>query len=690
MSNLYQSRNKCYLIDHHSPQPPVIPLDHLCIDEYERFIETADVDSMIVYCKDHWGVTYFDSNVEGAQKHEGVKGDWIAQVRTLLKKKNVEFVAYYCIEYDEGAARRHPDWRAMKSDGTPLIRDDAYAKWSICCYQSDYRYYCLEQLKEIITNYSPDALFLDIFGSSLCYCENCRKKFIELYGYPLPESRDAINMHTLDILEFLDNNAKEFYQEIKDSLKRVDSSLAITVNFSCHYPQDFRVLLDYQFSEPLLGDNWFSSAYARDTAIGQYPILAPGEASQVYNYNHVNQYIYDLSSIAAQGCRVGMYSGSQHRDGTLDFEEANRLGTAYRILDKMSPWLIDRIPYANVGIIQSDASKNINLPDLVPDAILRMKHHCPHTDAVLGAMNLCENAKLPWKILPDRNLTLASLKNIGILLLPEVYIINNDLAGLLREYTASGGKIVASMETGMWNADGTKRKCSILSDILGVVYQNTHREYKQNTWSAYLRPLDPEQFHGLLSCTTPPVSDLFAEIKPTTAASLAEFILPCVACDSKHWVNWWSPPPGDDTEFPALTVNNYSKGTAVYLAFDYFNMAKSNDYQDTDALFKDILDLIDFRPKLYNIVSSPHMIRTAFFRRADSYIVHQLSTLPKFFKGETTLVSGGALILQEKIRSARLVYPIEQELSWNYDKHKKSTTIPLPQFTIQQILYIQR
>ena len=143
MSNLYQSSSKCYLIDHHSPQPPIIPLNHLDINEYEAFIDTANVDSMMVYCKDHWGVTYYPSGVSGAQMHQGITGDWIRSVSTLLKKKKIEFIAYYCIEYDEGAARSHPEWRARKADGSPLIREDTYARWSLCCYQTSYREYCL-------------------------------------------------------------------------------------------------------------------------------------------------------------------------------------------------------------------------------------------------------------------------------------------------------------------------------------------------------------------------------------------------------------------------------------------------------------------------------------------------------------------------------------------------------------------
>ena len=177
--------------------------------------------------------------------------------------------------------------------------------------------------------------------------------------------------------------------------------------------------------------NWFSSAYARDTAIGQYPILAPGEASQVYNYSAVSEYICDLSSIAAQGLRVGMYSGSQHMDGTLDFEEARRLGAAYAEIQKMEPYLTGRTPVKCAGIIQSDLSMAINIASLEPDAILRAKRHNPHQNAVLGAMQLCEHAKIPYMILPERTLTESLLEEFDVILLPEVFVIEQDTAGLL-------------------------------------------------------------------------------------------------------------------------------------------------------------------------------------------------------------------------------------------------------------------
>ena len=285
MSDKFKSTKRCYLIDHHSPQPPIVPLGKMSIEEYGQFFETAHLDSLMVYCKDHWGVTYYDSKVPGAQKHAGVQGDWIRTVRDYTGEKGIEFVAYYCIEYDEGIARRHPEWRVRKADGTPLIREDEFAKWSVVCCQTGYREYALSQLEEIVSSYRPDALFLDIFGTSLCYCSSCRAGFDRMYHRPIPETEEEIAAQKQDIIRFLDTCAAEFLDEVRSRLKAIDPSLAITVNFSCHYPDYIRKELDYQYSEPLLKDNWYSSAYARDTAVGQYPMLAPGEASTVYNYD---------------------------------------------------------------------------------------------------------------------------------------------------------------------------------------------------------------------------------------------------------------------------------------------------------------------------------------------------------------------------------------------------------------------
>ena len=183
----------------------------------------------------------------------------------------MEFVAYYCLEYDTYAARSHPQWQVATSDGQGLIRDDTYAKWPVDCLRTEYGDYCLEQLEEIVSSYHPDALFLDIFGSSLCYCPACQAAFRERFGYELPKDPCDLALHREDIVDFLNKSSEAYLRRIKERLKAMDPTLAITTNFASHYPETFRRQLDYQFAEPILQDNWFSSAYTRDTAKGRFP-----------------------------------------------------------------------------------------------------------------------------------------------------------------------------------------------------------------------------------------------------------------------------------------------------------------------------------------------------------------------------------------------------------------------------------
>ena len=92
MSDLYRDSRRCYLIDHHSPAPPAVTLDHLDIAEYEEFFDTAQIDSVMVYCKDHWGMTYFDSKVPGSMKHPGILNLLLITASNMMKELHVVFL----------------------------------------------------------------------------------------------------------------------------------------------------------------------------------------------------------------------------------------------------------------------------------------------------------------------------------------------------------------------------------------------------------------------------------------------------------------------------------------------------------------------------------------------------------------------------------------------------------------------
>lgn len=684
MSEMYKKTFRGYLIDHHSPDPPIVTLQNLNIAEYERFFIEANINNLMLYCKDHWGVTYYDSKL--GKRHPGLKEDWIEKLVPVLRRNNIEFNAYYCLEYDTYAPKQHPEWAIMKSDNTPLRCSSPIAKWGMACYETGYREYVLEQLREIVTNYKPDSLFLDIFGKSLCYCEICKNKFYNRFGFDLPSELNKIKEHNKDILEFLDDCARDMLKEIIEELKGIDNSLKITINFASLYNKEIRDMLDYQFTEPWAG-NWLSAAYARDTAEKQYPQLGPGDVSEVYNYKHDNIYILAAAEIAAQGCRVFMYSGSQHPDGTLEHKEAIKIGKAYKEIEKFEQYLTSREIIADIGIVQSDYSFKIDRSkSIIPNAIGRVKENSKHREALLGAMRLCDYSKYTWKVIPQHKIE-EDIIDKKILLIPSLLHITDGLKKKLYDYVYNGGIVLCDAESGLYDDEGMILKDYTLGELYGIKHLYIEKRYKDNPWSGYLKFEDNHRIENI-SDTYPPVSNLKRNVRNISAKVLANYILPATEITDESWVNWWSPPPAECTHNSAIVVNNYGKGKIFYCAFDYFVM-KNNQYNWVDEFFNYILNNNVKGAKLFLETEYPNILKYVSYIRESKkeIIVHEISQVSGISQGDAPMINGGKLYIHDQylnINKAEVVYPDHHTLKIN--KESDYSVVELPQFNIHQII----
>lgn len=689
MSDKYRSTYRGYLIDHHSPDSPIITLDKLDPNEYETFFKEANINSLMLYCKDHWGNSYYDTEV--GKKHSGLDMDWIAKLRPVLKRNEIEFDAYYCLEYDTYAPVAHPEWAIVKADGTPLTCTSPVAKWRMPCYETGYREYALGQLREIGEKFRPDSLFLDIFGKSLCYCPVCRAKFEARYGYPLPDTPEGIMEHVADINRFLDDSAISMLDDISKLMKDIDPTIKISVNFSALYCKEIRDKLDFQFTEPFAG-NWLSAAYARDTAIGQYPQLGPGNVSEVYNYNPDNVYILAASEIAAQGCRVFMYSGSQHPDGTLEHEEARHVGSAYREVEKFEKYLFGREVMADVAIIQSDASVPLNNNEpLVPNAIGRVRQGSFHRDSIVGAMRLCDSSALSWKILPEQYITKDGLDGYKMVILPDMFYVSPEIAEAIRGYVKNGGKLLTSGLTGMFDSNGNMLSDFVMSDIIGATFIEQYDRYAKAPWSAYLAPTD-EPLLKSISRTMPPVSGKVYRVRPTDGKAISAFVTPAVELTNTTWVNWWCPPPKRVTNDPAFIVNHVGEGTVIYAAFDMMRMAKSGEYNYLPGLFNDIADELVSKPTISFKREHIYTLSYVSYRRPeqDDMIVHVVSHAAEKMSGDAPEIKNGCIELSNVlgVRAAEMVYPEQKSL--DVVKDGDITRISLPPISIHQVIRLAR
>ena len=696
MSDKYKYTYRGYLCDHHSPDPPVVNFDKLNAEECERFLKEANIDHVMVYTKDHWGNSYYDTKV--GKKHPALgERDWIAEIKPVLEKLNIEFTAYYCFEYDSYITKAHPEWSCMTKDGQKLVcgmpDNSSNAKWGMPCMSSDYRKYALEQLKEVVRNYHPDSLFIDIFGKSLCYCDTCKKRYRERFGMEMPETEEDMIRYNKDLAAFLDDDSEELLDEVKAELKAIDPSLAITVNFSSHYRKSTRDKLDYMYTEPWAG-NWLSGAYTRDTSGGRHPQLGPGNVSQIFNYQPDSIYELAAAEIAAQDCHVFMYSESMRRDGSLEFEEARKIGKTYREIEKIEPYLGNRKVHADVCILQSDLSDTLKVTKSIPiRSVSRTKISGKHREALLGAMKLCDYSKISWCLVPELDLDLNKMKEFKAVIIPSVAYISEDMAKDLERYTHEGGVVLISGESGLSDADGKEREEFLLKDLMGLALERRNDDYIQNPWSAYIQPkTSPVWKHS--SETTPPINGTVLNCQLTDPSNMVlhgTFINPAVGLSDTMWVNWGSPLPGEDTGYPAIAEHVVGDGKVISFCFDFFALINEN-FIWTKKMLTDLL-LYLFKPSVFLSTEYVNMAEYALYEKTaenegqQEWIFHELSACARLTGGDTPLIPGGELqidgadIALEKVFQ---VFPEKQEIAFTVDEENKYH-IPLNPLRIHRV-----
>ena len=116
--------------------------------------------------------------------------DFFKRVSDMAREEGIVVVARMDInratkEFFEA----HPDWFCRRKNGEPILSNDRYFS---CINSGYYKEFIPQVLEEIIERYHPagftDNSWKGLERNTICYCENCKKKFKAERGLDLPEA----------------------------------------------------------------------------------------------------------------------------------------------------------------------------------------------------------------------------------------------------------------------------------------------------------------------------------------------------------------------------------------------------------------------------------------------------------------------------------------------------------------------
>jgi hypothetical protein len=188
-----------------------------------------------------------------------------------------------------------------------------------------------------------------------------------------------------------------------------------------------------------------------------------------------------------------------------------------------------------------------------------------YQDAFIGAHRALSELHIPVDALFDESVALETLQNYPIIFLANTAILDQNEVGIFREYVKRGGRLIATLDTSLYDLEGNPLSDYALGEVLGIRYKG-----KADFSTHYYRL--PQ---GFLSADILPGWDIStpgaAHVAESAGAEAhGELRVSYYDGPPFHTVGccWLSPhnPPWK-TVAPAVFLNRFGQGQAAYIPF---------------------------------------------------------------------------------------------------------------------------
>jgi len=343
-------RRQIHLDFHTAPEIPDVGRD-FDPDEFADTLSSAHVNSVTCFAKCHHGLFYYPSKV--GPIHPSLKFDLLGQMIDACHKRDINVPAYISVQWDQHAAKTHPEWRAVDPDGKlpgPLLGDAPYATWPALCILSGYRQYLADTVKELLDRYDVDGVFFDICMDQVSCSEPALAKL----------RKDGFNPEDpADRTEFAHRQAVAFLREFYQLVRKLRPHLPVFFNGRVDINmRDSLPYLTHLEVESLPSGQWGYDHFQR---IGRYArTLSQSFLGMTARFHKSWADFGTLKNAAALEFETltpiahggGVSIGDQlHPRGRLDAPAYERISRVFGRVRDLEPWCENAKPVTQIGIV---------------------------------------------------------------------------------------------------------------------------------------------------------------------------------------------------------------------------------------------------------------------------------------------------------------------------------------------------
>lgn len=393
----------------------------------------------------------------------------------------------------------HPDWIAVDAEGKKR-RHWADPDYWVTCAMGPYNFEFMTAVtREIVERYHVDGVFSNRWaGSGICYCEHCRELFRSASGLDLPRTTNPQDPARRAYLQWREDRLFACWRLWDAEVRKINPRARFIANSGGGALSDLDMKTVGGMADFLAAD--------RQARRGLMPPWAAGKNGKEYRATMGMKPVAGLFSI-------GVEEPYRWKD-SVQTEAELRIWSADATANGMRPWFVkfaatlrDRRwlkpvetiydwhfrherylrnvrPLARVAMVYSQQTAKFYGGDRARQKV---------EDHEMGFYQALIEARIPFEMVHDGLLDAAHVDQFKVLVLPNIAALSDAQCRQLREYVASGGSLVATFATSLYDEWGVRRKDFGLGDLFGASFSGRIDERMQNS---YLRIENPK--HPLL------------------------------------------------------------------------------------------------------------------------------------------------------------------------------------------------
>ncbi|MEM3956662.1 MAG: beta-galactosidase trimerization domain-containing protein [Thermoproteota archaeon] len=561
----------------------------------------------------------YDSEV--LPKWDGARGrDLLREQVEAAHRKGLRTRTYLNVHYygDEFYSKQK-DWAQVKSDGKPI--DTLYGHGFSMCVNTPYRDRMFKLILEIAER-GVDVIFLDgpAYYPGACYCKHCRSMFEQEHGFPIPVREDWRDPAWRSFVIFRYNSIARFLKDGQRKLREKGFETLLYSNNSGQVWPSWSFALSAEDSyegQSIIG----MESYQYYTLPNSVPVWFQGWTTKLANSikrekpfclflaaSHqpwFRQRIPDVEYLLGkvQGLANGADMFEDHgfareaiEEGKRFFDTARKYETYYQEAEsdakvalvwsrRTGDFFFEIPPQAGAEEAQArvemekPATIGVQAGDFLEAqriAAWKFESEKKTVEEARGFYEALLRLHVPFDLISDLNVNSEDLKKYSLVILPNVACMSSRQVEAVRSFVESGGGLVATYKTSMFDETGYPRDPPALSDVFGVSVGD--KVMGPLRWDYMVIKKDHALVAGVPQFkTTPEGLRILPSPEFVIQTTVSQGLPVCLQLEPA------SARYGDltpETGFPTIVASEFGRGRAVYFPCTFAGQYWNNGFLD--------------------------------------------------------------------------------------------------------------